>query len=404
MKNILMHIRLAFVALAALCAVSSCEFRRIMTYDEIYLDHMCVVDYDIDWSQLNEAPSGMTIIFYGCDDQKSYSFHTNTVNHFHAVLPDQDYQMICFNQSESEFALLNFSGFDSFYTAEVNMKPDAENLLHDMLNYINGKNDGTRGFNASGSLQPGSLASASFSSVKKGTKPTGVAPMGGGTMQGSTTTGGTTAGGTSRGFNASGSLQPGNLVSNLTIAIHVVGLKYALNVRGTLDGLSAGRSLATKFPSATTVNQSLPNWNIDASDSDDEPGVITTSVGTFGVPVSGSRADGDPDPNILNLVFTMNDYSEVNFTVNLTEEIHEQYEEIFEEEQEREVNGETGQGPNLEINIEVGTETRPSGDPLDDNPDGTDSNGTLILHRTEGSGFHIGVDGWDDEVIHHIEF
>lgn len=423
--------RLLLVSAFTVVAFSSCEFRQVMTYDEIYLDHMAVFDYDIDWSNLSEKPSGMTIIFYPIEssDTKTYQFHTNAVSHFHAVLPDQDYALICFNQSEEEFALLKFSGLDQYVTSIVTLKSDEELGTQGLLN--SGIIRGTRGYNASGVLTPGDIASSSISSVRRYQSIlSGSGSYNPGGLQGNggllNNQGGLTP---TRGYNASGVLTPGDIVNNMSITIHVVGLEYTNSVSGTLTGLSCGRNLANKFPLAETLDQNVTEWVVTRPSSDVLVGTISANVGTFGIPVEGSRAlTDDFEPNVLHLSFTMTDNSVVNFDVDITEDIRDAFEENFvggsDDDQiaNNESGGEGGtdnpsnpqdpvnpEEPNkpatsFDIYIEVGADTTPSDDPLTDDPDATTSEGTIILHRTEGKGFHVGVEGWGEEVIHDIVF
>lgn len=371
MKRIIKHLRTLIGLILGLAMFSSCEFREMLTYDEIYLKHMAVFDYDIDWSDLSEKPTGLTMIFYPIEseDTKVYKFHSNTVDHFHAVLPDQDYSIVCFNQSEEEFMLLKFENLDTFDGASIVARSEEE---IDEFTHIRYRSGNTRGFNASGVLRPGTVAVASMSSAKSGSKLT-------------------------KGYNASGVLRPGDPVSTMSMNIHVVGLQYTKKVVGVMSGLSAGLRMSDKTPLAMTLNQKVSDWTINRPATDKEAGSITASFGTFGLPVNGSRAGGDFEDNVLQLTFIMNDDTEVNFEIDMTEDVREQYEEFYYN------GGAEVEGEALVIEVEIGADTS-SGDPLEDNPDGTMSNGNLVLHRTEASGFHIGVQGWGEEIVTEIKF
>lgn len=367
--------------LFVLCALTlvSCSFQHILSEEEYNALDKATLDFDIDWSDLEEEPKGCTLYFFPCDDNPIdttiYHYSFNKVNHVRVYLPDQDYSVICFNRSETEFADLKFD-ISSFKDAKVMAKSDEESA-HTTVRY--GKD--TRAYNAQSTLRPKSFASASQQSVK------------------------TTL---SRAYNAQTTLNPKGGIKGMSISINVFGLNSGVRVSGTLTNLSAGLSLCDGKPLEERMNQFVvpDSWSISLPTDSTKPGSVSTSFGTFGVPTSSTRAmtraEGDEDMgldsllrNMLELTFLLPDGDTVQYDVDVTDVVKAEFERILEQENDS-VSTPDPDVPD-EIVVEVGDKNDTEGS-NESKTDGETPSGTLILHKTQ-TGTNVKVSDWKEHII-----
>ncbi len=92
-----------------------CEFRAL-TFD---YDAQCNVAFEVDWSEMSESPSGMTIMCYPTSGENAVVLQTNSTAKSSVSLSKGEYNIVIFNQSVNEFSKLCFAGLDSFETLEV---------------------------------------------------------------------------------------------------------------------------------------------------------------------------------------------------------------------------------------------------------------------------------------------
>ena len=356
------------------CAVlmASCNFRHIVPEDEFDVVDKLIVDFDVDWSELDEKPTGLTLCFYptgdAVTDTKNYIFHYNTVDHVQVKLPEQDYSLICFNQSETEFANYEFD-LSSYETACVRVKTDAE-ATQTHVRYTSA----TRADTTSAVLTPNGLAVASMNSVVKGSK--------------------------TRALNLMGVLKPTNVVKSMTLKIYVFGLNERVEVSGSISNLCDGVTMCTREPLPEPVEQKLnPElWDMVAPPLEDLPGSINATIGIFGpfegfdeefssTPFDATRAGEPSVRQILNLLFKMPDMTEHRCAIDITDLIRAQY-----------LNGIN------DIVIEIGS----AGDNSStnhENEDGQTAGGCIVIHNTDAaSGYSVSVAGWDSIRNEYVTF
>lgn len=396
---------LIFVLFALMLA--SCSFQHILSEEEYNALDKATLDFDIDWSALDEKPKGCTLYFFPCEenpiDSTIYHYSFNNVDHVRVYLPDQDYSVICFNRSESEFADLKFD-FSSFANAQVRAKSSDE-ITQTVVRY-SGKN--TRAYSASQTLKPGSLGAASKFSVKRNidampsdmtnttgpSKPSGYAGT--------------------RAYSASQTLKPNKGINGMSISLSVFGLNSSVRVSGKITNLSAGISLHDMGPLDERLDQNVDedHWTISLPADSTKPGSVSTTFGTFGVPIGGTRAYtracADDSlivgldsllQNMLELDFYLPDGDTVHYETDVTDVIKKEFERILEEEN----NPDPTPGPvdpdkpEGVIVVEVGDKNDTEGS-NDSKTDGETSNGTLILHKTN-AGTNVKVADWETTVI-----
>lgn len=288
-----------------LAGITACQMRDIVPYDD-----QAHITIDVDWSLMDEDPTGMTVMFYPTDGGKPYKHVTNEVHHVEVNLPEKDYDVLIFNQSMEEFTTIQFRGMDKLQTAEAYV-PETKDL-DSRLDRLYKK--GGRGYNSSGRTQPKSLGSAT-TSVNK-----------------------TSAFDNTRGYNSSGRTQPKPNIGQLSATIHILGLNNAVAVNGALTGLASGQYLGTGQMSAVSLTQEMDNWNISNVGANNI-GTIHTVIGTFGLSpnidynASPSRAESemvyiesseeDDYRNILYLNILLKNFTYVSYRFDVTNNIQD---------------------------------------------------------------------------------
>lgn len=393
--------------LALVGLMSSCEFRQV--YPEDYFndeqDPRIWYDVDVDWSELDEEPAGMSLYFYPSDGSMPYVRLTNDVHHYECLLPEDDYSLLVFNRSADEFADLGFLNLNVFNLAEVYAvlvnDPDKSRIdrLFDLPPAASPSHkNNTRAKVTTTSLKPRSFASSAIQSTQA------VFQQGGQMTRPLTRAKVTTT-----------SIKPRTGISTMTVSVRVRGLditatgeqkNFVVAVNGAMTGLAPGLMLNSGAPSlSSSLTQELDDWTITpASGSSDGVGTVTCVFGVFGtspivtsgVPAMGmsrilqmtgideyrESSDEDDINNYLYLNFRLSDDTYIPYRFEVTDRIVEHHE-----------GGEEGDDDEEEVTltIDVGV----SVDGVDD-----DLNDPIILPETgiPYGGFQPSVTGWGDSV------
>ncbi|MCR5362267.1 MAG: leucine-rich repeat protein [Bacteroidales bacterium] len=294
--------KISLILLAAL-SLTACKRDSSVVYlngddDDIIIrvDDGMKVNLTVNWSDLASAPDGMTVYLYptGNDtvDSTVRSWHFDNVQSASVTVPEQDYSVICFNQSENELAGYVFD-FRDYATATVTAK-DLSNLAP--------------------------LAIASMSSLQS-----------------------------TRALNLMGVLKPVNVVKTMSLKIHVAGVNERVEVKGTLSNMPAGVTMCDRKPLPKPVDLTLPtkDWTVKAT-SDDEIDLDITfnSFGIFLDDETRAAGNGDDDyvaetrvalddsdlRNILHLEITAEDGTVTKLDYDVTQELIRQYRIAIESE------------------------------------------------------------------------
>lgn len=339
--------------LSAVLLLTSCHFREILSNEEYIDAAQARIDFHVDWSRLDKNPTGLTLYCYPTDDsntdnkQKAYCYHTNKVEHVEVVLPDNDYSVICFNQSEAEFSKLNFD-FSTFEGASVTIKSPEEYQ---------------GAYGSTLVVQPEDFAAATLASVKKGQ---------------------------TRGYNATNSLMPKPPIKPMQVEVYVIGLTNSVQVSGKMSNLSRGVKLHGFEPKEETYDQVLEpsDWTIEVPESGELPGKLSTKFGTFGLPKkkSASRAltEESEARQILMLDFKAYGESLGHVDIDFTDVMKQLEEDI-------------ASGKREDYTIISGNPGTTVGEDEDDEahvlPDGT----VLIKKPVKSSG--VSVESWGDTTL-----
>lgn len=326
--------------------LTSCHFREIIPPEEYSDADKAKLDFYIDWSQLGQRPTGVTLCCYPSDvastGKNCYYLHSNNVDHVYAELPDDDYAVICFNQSEEEFAKLKFD-LNTFDDASVSIKSPEE--YHGAIG-------------STLVIQPEDFAVATLASVKHG--------------------------GT-RGYNNESVLMPQPPIKPMQMDLYVIGLTPTVEVTGTLTNLSKGVTLRDLEPMEEVFDQKLEpsDWKIEVAKEEKKPGKLTTKFGTFGLPKKkgASRAVSEEEElrQILSLHFKSNGEDLGQVAIDFTEVMKKLDEEI-------------ANGKRDDYNVVSGNPETTIGEGEDEETHALD-NGTIVLKKIEVSN-SVTVDGW----------
>ena len=331
--------------------LTSCHFREIIPPEEYTDADKAKLDFYIYWSQLGQRPTGVTLCCYPSDvastGKNCYYLHSNNVDHVYAELPDDDYAVICFNQSEEEFAKLKFD-LNTFDDASVSIKSPEE--YHGAIG-------------STLVIQPEDFAVATLASVKHG--------------------------GT-RGYNNESVLMPQPPIKPMQMDLYVIGLTPTVEVTGTLTNLSKGVTLRDLEPMEEVFDQKLEpsDWKIEVAKEEKKPGKLTTKFGTFGLPKKkgASRALTEESEARQILMLDFKAYGEFlgHVDIDFTDVMKQQEEDI-------------ASGKREDYTVISGNPGTTVGEDEDDEahvlPDGT----ILIKKPVKSSG--VSVESWGDTTL-----
>lgn len=280
--------------------ITSCQLREIGDADD-----QAHISIDVDWSLMDEDPTGMTVIFYPEDGSKPYQYVTNDVHHIEQNLPEKEYEILIFNQSVDEFSTLNFRGLDKLETAEVYI-PETKDLDSRLDRLYRGNG---RGYSTTAQTKPRSF--------------------GGGKTNTTTKT-------ATRGYQTNSVVKPDPRIGQLTATIHVKGLDNAVYVNGALTSLAGGTFFGKEQLNEECLTQEMEHWSLERTEN--SIGVITTTIGTFGLSqninykaitktLDNTRytetSEEDDYRNILYLNFLLKDNTYVSYRFDVTNYIQD---------------------------------------------------------------------------------
>lgn len=349
-------------ALLMLLALICLSCRRELEYN---YHPFCEISVKVDWSLMDESPSGMSVYLYPEDGKEPTVLLTNQVDETRVSVREGVYNVLVINQSPSEFGTIRFSGMNRFETACATAAPQS----YDWIDNAEGRTDDEPTV-----CHPEPLAVAVHHRLVITAEM--VAEYQAAVKA------------TARDLRAAAflELQPQPVISTATVQVRVNGIQNIRSVRGYFSGMSAGCLLAERRYLKSTVSHILTDWEILHDDNDYTKGEIQTRFTTFGCydregdateDRSLSRADAFSNQLYLDLLLVDN-ATIVSTSFWVGDRIEMQQEAL---------------SIRLEVGTDTGTDT-PSGDdpnlplPL---PDVKPENGT-------SSGFDATVEDWGEEI------
>lgn len=221
----------------------------------------CEISVRVDWSAMDEKPTGMSVYLYPEDGSEPIVKLTNQVDETRLSVREGTYNVLVINQSISEFGSITFQGMDRFSTAKAiaTRVPNGSDL---------------HGLEEPEVYGPELLAIATHirlvvteqmvsdyqAQVKAEAALSRQVP--------SATTLQLTA-------------RP--LTFNATVHVHVSGIQNVRSVRGRFSGMASGCLLVMGTPLASTSTYMVEQWDITHDDTDYTQGTLTGRFTTFGL-------------------------------------------------------------------------------------------------------------------------
>lgn len=355
MKQLLYIIGICLVAL-------SCE-RRELTYD---YSPYCEVVVNVDWSNMDETPTGMTIRAYPQDGGEPTVLQSNTITSGTLKLPAGVYNILVFNQIPSDFGTVGFRGLDKWETAEVYAAEQTSTA-----SWTTSKSD------ASVVKEPEDVAVATYLDVEicedcinKSTeqyKLTG-----------------------ERIVIATLDLKPKVVVKRTLVRVKVDGISNLLSTRAVLTGMADGYNFSTQQSTETYVSHTLESWTIEDYEYGEQYGETNVYFMSFGLPetITSTRASDDWSGSIYLQMLLVDNKTIVEHTADITKRTSS-----IEEDEESKADDETDTDVDVDVETNITVEVGFSDDPDDAIPSLPD----VQPEGSSSSGFDATVEDWGDE-------
>ena len=249
----------------------SCEHKELCFHH----DHVnyCRLRINADWVDFLplETPTGMTVSLYPEDGSKPITVLTNNIDYAIVNLPVGLYDLLVFNQSETEFGTMTFCDMDNFLKSGVRGVETPtrwyKSRLPEETVIAQPEWIGTD-VQTSLKVTP-EMVEITKSNIEH--NPTS-------RVEGDTIL--TTA-------------YPQNIISTLKVTVHINGIYNLRAARAAITGMADGFMLGRNCPSAEHATQLLEEWNITIDEKDPTKGNITGTITTFGLPDGHSTKDAE---------------------------------------------------------------------------------------------------------------
>ncbi len=358
--------RLVTHTLYVLCAaflLTSCTLRPL-TYD--YYPY-CDVDIYVDWSNLDEAPTGMTALFYPENGDSPIVHRTNSVNKTTVSLREGVYNVIIFNEDMNYLSgSMGFRGMDKYETAEIHA---IESVLASSW--------GSKGWysKADGEIvavypEPFAVATIEKFTVTEDMVETQMKARSRSKGSDGDTKSATKA--------TEITITPKNIIARGDIIVHVDSIQNMKSVRGSIQGMAESYLPSINGTGSGEVTHLLEDktWIVEKYIDDPTQGIISCGFSSFGMPeMLLSKADEKQCENaFLNLEVLLIDNNPENiqrFNIYVGDKI--------------DISEETGR---ITLNIEI--------------KEGEDGNLPVVLPDVEpegGGGFNASINDWGETVI-----
>lgn len=264
----------------------------------------------VDWSRFlhKETPTGMTLLLFN-KTSNGYSMYnsalTNDITHVDYDLPVGNYADYVFNQGEGEFGSAEFRDLDDWNKAAVVTTQAASKWYKDSVTTAplvrNVEWIGTDSHD-SVALTQQMIDSAAGNIITIDT------------------------------------LHPRNIVSTITVYVHIKNIGSLRSARSSLNGLAAGYLLGQGHPMTDKVTQLLETWHLSidsVTEKGRQDGTIVAQISSFGLPYGHKGQPGENDlhldcllknDSILSydykvgdkFVFDIDDNADLHFSINIT--------------------------------------------------------------------------------------
>lgn len=357
-------LRFMTVLVSALLLLSSCEYKDLC-YDH---DHTTAsMKLNIDWSEIFETPSGISLMFFPADGGDPITVVSNSTESVDVALPEGEYNILVFNQTISEYESVSFHNMDSWEDCYVEL---ADGVAPSWT---------TRAGNFSrepAELMVGTVQNFGITAYMIASSATNPIVI---------------------------ELHPHPILLRTNVVLEVSGIQYARQVRGVITGMAKRFYLTRNCTGPQTTGFSLPEWSIDQYKENANNGAFKTDFISFGVP--------NTYYNDTDLQHKSNYYKTTRASFNLTDPVYFDLDVLL-------VDNETIVSKSyqvsdrivlsidlLEIDVNVGIPFGEDGKPVAD----PQTNYPIELPHVDkpesetGGGFSVSVQDWGEEEVHDVE-
>ena len=379
------------IVLLMLPMLVACEYKALVFDDSVRFK----VKFNIDWSDICDLPSGVTILFYPTDGGRPIEYVTNDTEDPEIDLPVGTYNILVFNQSVDEYHSVTFHNMDNWDEAYIELADEY------------GPSWSTRSSNFSAEPAELMVGTAHNFAVT--------------VYQVNTTTG----------EMQTLNIHPHPVLIKTDVHVNVTGIQYARSIRSVVVGMAKRYYLTRNCTGPQLTNFTLPEWEIIVDSTETSKGFFFTDFISFGLPnVQYDEEDLQTKSNYTQVRHLRSRSSrsgvattrstgggfyipsgppgyygyKTRASMNLVDPLYLDIDVLL-------VDGKTIvsktfqvadraqlEMKNLQLNVSVGV-------PID-NAEDPDANNPLDLPHVENTnqnGFQVGVTEWGDEEIHEIE-
>lgn len=263
--------RILYIMISILSIASvSCK-RDALTYS---YDPRCEIEFQLDWSGMETAPTGMSIYCYPVDGGTPTTLQSNTITSATVKLSQGVYNILIFNQIPSDFGTITFEGLSSYETACVTAVSTKSSW------YASKSSDDTL------VRDPEALSVATYEGFE--VTENDIREVLG--LQALEDEGGETKSGPDKIL----SLTPRKVDKQTRVRIRISQIQYIYSTRASIYGMASGYNFSTQKSNTSMVTHLLEDWTTTFFDEDDgyivldenldREGEVEITFSNFGLP------------------------------------------------------------------------------------------------------------------------
>ena len=256
-----------------------------------YHPHTAPVQVNVDWSKFwhIEQPTGMTVYVWSQDpEEPNHRFLTHNLSAITLDLEAGKYDAFVYNQSESEYATLEFHNLDELNKAEARVTAVKSSWYS------------TKAPSTKVGSEPEWLAIDCVQDIEVTDEMVAVAEeeylaeLRAEDMV-------RQARGATKTINHIGTLEPRSIIKSVDVYVHIDNMPFLRSALGALEDMAEGCYIFTKQTTPNRIAHTIEKWSVEYEKDETGAenlmkGAIKATISTFGLPEGHS---GKPEDNIL---------------------------------------------------------------------------------------------------------
>ena len=268
--------------------------------------HTARARINVDWSKFDkETPTGMTVMIYPESTGNPIRLLSNNINYVLADLEADNYSTLVYNQSDNEYATVQFVGMNSYTTATVMAKAYESRWYK------------SRSESEIIALQPEWVAT----DAKTGAVVTPEMVR----ITGEESFASITQKGELKSEFVIATHTPRNIIHTVNVKVHLDGVYNLRSARASLSGMAEGYNFSTAESSLSKVTHLQESWTLVTDKIDPTKGYITAKIRCFGLPFDHSAKPEDND-FVLSLLL-VDDTTIIDFPFKVGDRLKKVYNE-----------------------------------------------------------------------------